>query len=393
MRGSRRATTAGPVGAVTIFLVSAVLAGPIAAQQTVTLGEPRAESAEPFSDIAGLRSLSDGTLLIADGLEGQLLRVSEDLAQAEAIGRAGAGPREYRTPDGLYAMAADTTLMVDLGNGRLAVLAPSGEIVRTIPMVSGDGPAMRLMIPGAVDRTGRVFFRAMGMMPGGVPDSATVQVFDPRMEAAADVAKVKLPEMNTRSSGGANDQRTMIRPIPLSREDAWTASPEGELIIARSRDDVYWLEIVGEDGAVRGPEVPYRPISVGNADKQEWVASLSNALGVGVEIENGRQRTTFSRGGRGGEADPADFEWPETKPAFPAGAIQVAFDGTVWLRRHVPAGQPQRYDVLDRSGRPLGSVRLPEGRSLEGFGDGHVYLSRTDDLDFVWLERYDLPVL
>jgi sugar lactone lactonase YvrE len=343
--------------------------------------------------VAGIRPLADGTLLVADGLEGRLFRVSGDLARAEPVGREGAGPREYRTPDALYAMAGDTTLMVDLGNGRLAVLDPEGQIVRTIPMVSGDGPRMRLMVPGAVDRNGRVFFRGMGMMRGGVPDSASVQVFDPRSEEADEVAQVKLPEMNTQSSGGANNQQTMISPIPLSREDAWTASPDGDLVVARSGDRAYWLEIVGQDGAVRGPEVAYTPIPVRDADKDEWIAARSNALGVGMEIENGRSRTTFSRGGRGGEADPSDYEWPETKPAFPGASIQVASDGTVWLRRHVSAGEPPKYDILDDGGRLLGSVRLPEGRTLEGFGDGHVYLSTTDDLDFVWLERYELPVL
>ena len=382
-----------PAGVIALLVGQAVLAGPSVAQQTVTLGEAQTRSAEPFSDIAGLRALSDGTLLVADGLESRLFRVSGALDRAEPIGREGAGPREYRTPDALFAMAGDTTLMIDLGNGRLSILAPDGAIVRTIPMVSGDGPRMRMMIPRAVDRTGRVFFRGMGMMRGGVPDSASVQVFDPRTEEADDVAQVKLPEMNTQSSGGANNQQTMISPIPLSREDAWTASPAGDLVVARSGDRAYWLEIVGRDGAVRGPDVPYTAIPVRDADKDEWIAELSNALGVGMEVENGRRRTTFSRGGRGGAADPSDFEWPETKPAFPAAAIQVASDGTLWLERHVPAGEPDRYDVLDERGRLLGSVQLPEGRTLEGFGDGHVYLSTTDDLDFVWLERYELPVL
>jgi len=393
MRRMRSLRNIRPATAVAMLVAPAVLAGPLAAQETATLGEAQTRSAEPFSDIAGIRPLSDGTLLVADGLEGRLFRVSGDLAQAEPIGREGAGPREYRTPDALYAMAEDTTLMIDLGNGRLSVLAPDGAIVRTIPMASGDGPRMRLMIPNAVDRNGRVFFRGMGMMRGGVPDSASVQVFDPRSDAAEDVAQVKLPEMNTQSSGGANNQQTMIRPIPLSREDAWTATPDGDVVIARSGDQVYWLEIVGREGAIRGPDIPYSPISVGNADKEEWIAEQSNALGVGMEIENGRRRTTFSRGGRGGEADPSDFEWPETKPAFPGGSIQVATNGTIWLRRHVSAGQPSQYDVLDGGGHLLGSVVLPEGRTLEGFGDGHIYLSSTDDLDFVWLERYELPVL
>ena len=372
---------------------AAVMSPPVVqAQQTVDLGEPVVESVEPFSDISGLRPMSDGSLLVSDGLEGRLLRVSRDLSTARRIGREGAGPKEYQTPDALYAMAADTTLMMDIGNGRLAILAPDGSIVRTFPMASGDGPQMRMMIPRAVDDRGRVFFRGMGMMRGGIPDSAGVQVFDPGTDAVSDLARVKLPEMNQQNSGAANDRRTMIRPVPLSREDAWTASPQGDLIVARSNDDAYWLERFDGNGTVRGPEISYRPIRIRDADKDEWIASMSNGLSIMVDIDNGRRRTTFSRGGgQGTQADPDDFEWPETKPAFAAGSLRMAPDGNVWLRRHVAAGQPPQYDVLDGAGRRVGSVRLPEGRQLEGFGDGDVYLSRTDDLDFVWLERYAMP--
>ncbi|TFG65959.1 MAG: hypothetical protein E4H28_03070 [Gemmatimonadales bacterium] len=382
------------IGVMAVVALSVALPKPAPAQEAVDLGEPKAQSAEPFSDISGLRQLSDGTLWVSDGLEGRLLSVSLDLSTSRPIGRVGAGPREYQTPDALFAMAADTTLMVDLGNGRLAVVAPDGAIVRTMPMASGDGPLMRMMIPGAVDDKGRIYFRGMGMGRGGIPDSAGVQVFDPGTDAVSDLTQVKLPEMNQESSGGANNQRTMIRPVPLSREDAWTASSAGELIVARSNEGAYWIERLDVHGTERGPEISYRPIEIRNADKDEWVASLSNGLSVGIEIDNGRQRTTFSRGGgRNAQTDPDEFEWPETKPAFPVGSLQVAPDGNIWLRRYAPAGQPPLYDVLDDSGRRLGSVRLPEGRNLEGFGDGHVYLSRTDDLDFVWLERYAMPSL
>jgi len=382
-----------PVGAMAALVVSVVSAEPVFAQQAVEFGEPEAQSAEPFSNIAGLRTLSDGTLWVSDGLEGRLLMVSQDLDTSRGVGREGAGPREYRTPDALYAMAADTTLMMDLGNGRLAVLAPDGAIVRTFPMVSGDGPQMRMMIPGAVDESGRVFFRGMGMMRGGVPDSAGVQVFDPDSESVSDLAQVKLPEMNTRNSGGANNQRTMISPIPLSRQDVWTASPSGDLIVARSNDGAYWLETFDGNGMVRGPDISYQPIRIRNGDKEEWVSSRGNGLNIGITMDNGQRSTRFSRGGGAPEADPTDFEWPETKPAFPGSSLQVASDGNIWLQRHTPAGQATLYDVLDASGHRVGSVRLPEGRTLQGFGDGDVYLSRTDDLDFVWLERYAMPML
>jgi sugar lactone lactonase YvrE len=379
------------------FLFAAVgalgIAAPSFAQQAVTLDAPVAASDEPLSAVSGLRELSDGSLLVADGLEGRLLHVAPDLDSATPMGREGAGPGEYRTPDALFALAGDSTLMVDLGNGRLATLAPDGSIVRTHPIAADDGPEMTIMLPGAVDRHGRVYFQRIGSPGGGgPPDSAAVARFDPATERTSDVARVKLPEMNMSSSGGANSRQEVTRPVPLSPQDAWTATPDGRLAIARQGSGVYWLELVGPTEAVRGADIPYEPLKVRGGDKEAWIASLSGALGVSVENENGRVRTSFSRGGRP-EVDPDDFEWPGTKPAFPDGALRVAPDGRFWLERYVPAGAPRRFDVLDARGRRVGSVELPADRRLEGFGRNSVYLSRTDDLDFVWLERYPLPTL
>jgi len=33
---------------------------------------------------------------------------------------------------------------------------------------------------------------------------------------------------------------------------------------------------------------------------------------------------------------------------------------------------------------------LPAGAELVGFGDGAAFLVRRDEVDFQWLERYDL---
>lgn len=379
--------------AATAAVLGLALPGHAVAQETVTLGEATAASDDGFSAISGLRELDDGSLLVADGLENQLLHVTRDLDAATRVGREGAGPDEYRTPDALYALAGDSTLMVDLGNGRLAVLAPDGSIVRTHPIAGGEGPALTIMMPGAVDGAGRVFFRKMSPPgPDGPPDSAAVARFDPSTERTVDVANVKLPAMTQQTSGGSNARQQVVRPVPLSPQDAWTATSDGRLVVARQNGEAYWLEFFGPDGVTRGPAIAYDPLPVKTADKEAWVASLAGALGVSVEAENGRVRTTFSRGGAP-EVDPDDFQWPATKPAFPERALRVGPGGRFWLERHVSAGEPRRFDVLDGRGRRLATVRLPADRRLEGFGHDAVYLSRTDDLDFVWLERYRLPNL
>jgi len=61
-------------------LLSAILvtATPLVAQESVErvrLAEPDVTLAEPFSDVSGLRELSDGTVLVTDRLERALRRV------------------------------------------------------------------------------------------------------------------------------------------------------------------------------------------------------------------------------------------------------------------------------------------------------------------------------
>lgn len=117
---------------------------------------------------------------------------------------------------------------------------------------------------------------------------------------------------------------------------------------------------------------------------------------MSITDDNGRIRTSFSRGGGGRNPLAANLEaldWPDTKPAFPASAVRIARDGRAWVERHVPAGQARRFDVFGPDGRRLGRVALPKGRDLVAFGKDVVYLKRKDAVDFEWLERYRSPNL
>ena len=88
-----------------------------------------------------------------------------------------------------------------------------------------------------------------------------------------------------------------------------------------------------------------------------------------------------------------DFEWAENFPPFrPEGAV-VSPGGELWVELWLPEGSDSRWELFDDGGQWLGSVLLPPGRRLIGFGhgqgDGEVaYLIHTDEYDLKWLERY-----
>ena len=56
-----------------------------------------------------------------------LFVVDMDAGTRAQVGAEGQGPEEYRQPDAVWPLPGDSTLLVDLGNGRLVVLGPDLE--------------------------------------------------------------------------------------------------------------------------------------------------------------------------------------------------------------------------------------------------------------------------
>ncbi|MFC1661141.1 hypothetical protein ACFL3S_06765, partial [Gemmatimonadota bacterium] len=143
----------------------------------------------PFSYLTGVRELPDGSVLAADPLSQVLVRANLSTGAADTLGRVGAGPEEYRQPDHVLPFPGDSTLLVDLGNGRLTVLDSSGSFVRTLSMTqpSEDG-GLNLLHPRFVDSRGRLYEVRGRSREAGPPDSAAVARIDPGTRQADTVA-------------------------------------------------------------------------------------------------------------------------------------------------------------------------------------------------------------
>lgn len=180
-----------------------------------------------------------------------------------------------------------------------------------------------------------------------------------------------------------------IRIQPLRPQDAWAVGWDGRVAAVRSSD--YHVEWIAPDGQiVRGDPVPFKPVKVRQADKEEWVEGVGGGLRVEVAMRNGQRQMSFSRGGGGGGRSPDidSFDWPETKPAFVPNGVWVTPEGNVWVERYVPAGEPSVFDVFGADANLKGRVTLPAGRDIVGFGRGTIYLIETDDDGLQWLERH-----
>ncbi len=382
---------AAPRAALAAACLWAVAAASASAQ--LPLPGPDAVFPEDFGAIQTVREMPDGTVLVADPLGRALYRVDLDRGVRTVVGREGQGPDEYGQPDAVWPLPGDSTLLVDLGNGRLVALGPDLTFGPTVPLAQGDPrTGMVLALPQAVDAQGFLYVRDMRLRQQ--TDSAHILKIDRATGEAVPVATFKIEDRKVTELGSGNNRNVQVSLLPLTPQDAWGVAPDGTLVIARAGD--YHLEWIAPDGTVtRGPAVPLRPVRVRTAEKEEWLRESGQSGGgvsVAVSIENGAVRTTFMRGGPASTRREIDqYEWPETKPPIYGGRVLVDPLGRAWVRRHVEAGDSTTYDLFHRNGRRVATYTLANGKRVVSFGKESVYVVAFDDFDLAYLERYPLP--
>ena len=360
---------------------------------SVTLSQPDATYDEPFSALSGVRELSDGTVLVGDRIDQFIQHIDLSSGSSKPVSKKGAGPGEYDTPMGLYALPNDSTLVFDMGNNRFLLITPEGKPGDTFmpTLETGGGPGARFLSPPqGVDAAGGIYFagRPMRMGPSGMPeaiDSAAIIRYDRALRTVDTLGLAKAPAMNIQASGGQNRRELRIRPAPMPAQDDWGVTHDGRVGIARvGGTKVEWFSRDGQQSV--GSAFAYTPIKVSKADYRAWQERMGSSMGR--EVTNGRSRLV-----RIPPPEIDESEWPEYKPPFLAGAVQIAPNGELWLLRTRPGDDPTPvYDVFDGTGTLVRHVLLPKDTQLVGFGKHSVYLVRIDDDDLQWLERYRRPL-
>lgn len=357
--------------------------------------ELEAEHTEPFSFLNGVRELADGTVLAADPLSQMVLHLDLAAGTADTLGRVGEGPEEYQQPDQVFPTPGDSTLLVDIGKIQLSIIDPQGGFHSGMKLATQlDDGRMDFILPQRVDGQGRLYYRASRIMgeEEGPQDSTLIARYDRRTGESEDVGWVWHPKPIVTRSG--DNVRTMS--VQMQGRDDWAVGPDGAFAIVRAAD--YSVEWHYPDGRmVKGPP---NPVETETITEDEKLAFLENRASGGLMVavtqsSSGGTDMMMSRGGGGmrPEWNLPDFEWAEKFAAFRPDRSRVSPAGLLWVERWLPHDQNPEMDVFDGDGNRLGSVTMPMGRELIGFGttaDGApaAYLVRTDEFDLKWLERY-----
>lgn len=296
--------------------------------------------------------------------------------RVRTIGNRGEGPQELRAPRFGYILRDGTVIVGDIGHQVLQVFGPNGRHVRRVHLrQDGGGP-----IPGgeAVLARGRL-----------------VGTDDPWFKRTN-------PSMASRPLYAYSFTGDTVKSVPF--HDAWRAPldqrnkamlptvriagfPDGRVAVADSVG--YRVRILSEDGAVdqriNRPILPFPLTDIAMAAYRERqrdaiterglvraLGDLQSAFGVSLRNVNTSEVVTEYRE----SLDEVVFadEIPVIR------ALQVDWEGRLWITRSDMAGDDGSIDIINAAGRYAGTIPSGELGSPDAFGpDGLLaYVEETE---------------
>ena len=390
----------------TLHLLSAasfLAALPVAAQAPLkTLTKPEVEYEEPFTQINGVRELKDGRVIVSDVREKTVQLVDLKAGSAQKIGREGSGPGEYALPMRLLALPGDTSVVYDPLNRRFLVIGPNGKVGPFAQYEADEGGRLRVSMGARyTDTRGRLYSVGPNFAVGpngeaSSSDTAPIIRLDRATKKTDTLAFLYVPTTTIRTSqGGSNVSIRAGGATPFAAADDWAVTPDGRLAIVRVKDyHVDWYAPNGQKTS--GPAIAYEKLKVTEDDKKAFrerrAAGGGNAVMITRQVGPGGTTQSAGVAPPTSMQLPEPTDWPDVKPAFTGQSAIAAPNGQLWVLRTRPAKDKiPTYDVFDATGRVVGRVALPQDTRLLGFGNGTVYLARSDEDDLQYLQRYRLP--
>jgi hypothetical protein len=402
------------------------------------LGPVVARSSEAFTNVAGIRALPGGRVLVNDVMKRRVLLFDSTLTSFTVVADStpATGNAYSGRFAGLIAYRGDSTLFVDPVSLSMLVIDPAGKVGRVMSVPRAEEvAALAGPISGGVgfDATGRLVYRSFRpprpvrspeghMMPPEIPDTVPIVRIDLATRQLDTVGFVKAPRPNmqvSRDAEGRVSVTSTINPLPVV--DDWAVLSDGSIAFVRGRD--YHVDWVNPDGTrSSSSKMPFEWQRLTDEDKVAFIDSVKAArermaaagggpqqivMSGGAPGAGERAAVTIVQGGGapGGAAGGAPArgnqamtprlnfvspsELPDYKPPFFAGSARADADGNLWIRtiptKVIPGGPV--YDVVNRERGLVERVQVAAGRTIIGFGPGGVvYLAAREGTE-TYLER------
>lgn len=317
-------------------------------QPVLQLGVAEGDPAQEFDRITGVARLADGTLVVANGGSDELRYFAPDGRFLRSAGRAGEGPGEFQGLDGIW-ISGDSVFAYDALLHRISVFTDAGRFATSfpVPAVPGGGGQP----PEVVGRLGDGTFLVRVLAPpphDGVAGLRRDTTSYLRLRAPGELVG-EVGRLPGNESFMIRDGRGMSgygRPFGRGTQVATGADR-----VFVGTGDAYQVEVRSPEGRLQSlVRRTHQDVPVTAEDRERYRDAVLAPLSP-----QGRARMERVLG---------QIPFPETLPAH--GRMLAGDDGSLWVVRYLPpgGGAPQ-WDVFDRDGRWLGTLRMPEGFRLQ----------------------------
>ena len=314
--------------------------------------------------------LDDGSVVVVSQVE-PLIRIFGPDGELRAFfGSLGEGPREFGLPQRVWKAGADSLVIYDWRNRRLAYWTAGAGFLSVSPM----RPLPAAPLPGGRFRDGSILVTSLVMTRSD--DFTWSPLIGLRYGASGTLRDTVL-----------NVPGWNLGPVEIGGETALLARHfEGlagaralEDAIALTLGDAYEVRVLDPAGRLR------RLVRWAGRERtvtQAHVAAAREEAARGASTDEQRQQAL-----RFFDAAPVAEEFGTVA------GLQAAPDGGFWVEEWRHPGDPegQRWLAFDGEGRLLGRVALAAGARLTRVGREHLIVIEQDELDIEYVSLYTLP--
>ena len=351
-------------------------------EPVLTIGSENGPEEYSLYGVAAALRLPDGNIVIANSGTDELRYYDSTGNFLHSVGQDGFGPGEFKRMSGVW-LVGDSIFVNDWGQDRLSVFSASGEYGRTIMLHREPGSSQTVGVGVFADGTilGRqfVFDRDNSPEQGLRYDRINV-VYGRNLREGELLNSIGeflwrfgLSEVVSRTrdpSTGVAYQSGIFSDAPFGRAATTVAFGDN---LYHGSSETYEIRVISKTGSlsriIRRP-IPNPPVT--ERDREEFRDYF---------VEDGddwsRRRVR-------------DLVFPETKPAY--GDFIVDALGNIWVAEF-SMGHDDRagiWNVFDRDGRWLGTVRVPPGGRYIEIGADHVLGRWRTELDVEQVRMYRL---
>lgn len=329
-----------------------------------------------FTSILSVRELRDGRVLITDEDDNRLFVADLSSGQVTSIGSVGAGPGEYEGVGRLIPLTADSTLLVDQGSGARWLLLDGAAIIATVAPPDSALQIAGASISGAAESGDVLTLRYSGgtTLSSGVIRGEATALRVRRSSGVTDtVTRLRSRDMMLRESGPPENPNRIMFQVVYSDPEPAVMFGDGWVAVARREPyRVEWYP--PNEPPILGAPIQWSAPRVTEAEKLAWETRATERLGKPLAF--GANVVPFA----------------DVVPPYRENGLSALPDGTLLVAKARWSGSiGTEYDIVDRRGALVATLRLSDSERVVGFGRKSVYTVVRDADDIERLRSHPWP--